>query len=97
LDGRILFVRFPVGIPSIPLNLPLLKSCQIVGVFWAAWVAREPDAFEKSTGELLEFYRKGSIRPLVSERFSLERASEAIRWVADRKAVGKVVVMMGDQ
>lgn len=94
-DGRFLVVGFPAGIPSIPLNLPLLKSCQIVGVFWAAWVARERDAFEKSTAELLEFYRKGSIRPLVSERFSLERASEAIRWVADRKAVGKVVVMMG--
>ena len=95
-DGRFLVVGFPAGIPRIPLNLPLLKSCQIVGVFWAAWVAREREAFEKSTGELLEFYRKGAIKPLVSKRFPLERASDAIRWVADRKAVGKVVVMMGD-
>jgi NADPH2:quinone reductase len=93
-NGRFLVVGFPAGIPSIPLNLPLLKSCQIVGVFWAAWVTREREAFEKSTGELLDFYRKGAIRPLVSERFSLERASEAIQWVADRKAVGKVVVVM---
>jgi len=96
-EGRFLVVGFPAGIPSIPLNLPLLKSCQIVGVFWAAWVAREHDAFEKSTGELLEFYKKGSIRPLVSQRFPFEQASDAIQWVAERKAMGKVVVIIGDQ
>jgi NADPH:quinone reductase len=93
-EGRFLVVGFPAGIPRIPLNLPLLKSCQIVGVFWAAWVERDREAFEASTRELLEFYERGAIKPLVSERFPLERAQEAISWLADRKAIGKIVVTM---
>jgi NADPH2:quinone reductase len=91
-EGRFLVVGFPAGVPRISLNLPLLKSCQIVGVFWAAWTKRDPRAFEESTRELFDFYEKGSIKPLISERFSLERAPDAIRWLSERKAVGKVVV-----
>ena len=91
-EGRLLVVGFPAGIPQVPLNLVLLKSCQIVGVFWAAWVDREREAFEASTRELLEFYTKGAIRPFISERFPLDRAPEAISWLAARKAMGKIVV-----
>jgi NADPH2:quinone reductase len=91
-EGRFLVVGFPAGVARIALNLPLLKSCQIVGVFWAAWTKRDPGAFEASTRELFEFYKVGSIKPLISERFPLERAPDAIRWLSERKAVGKVVI-----
>lgn len=93
--GRFLVVGFPAGIPRLPLNLPLLKSCQIVGVFWAAWVDRDPQAFEARTRELLTFYEQGAIKPVVSRRFPLEKAAEAIQYLVDRKAVGKVVVTVG--
>jgi NADPH2:quinone reductase len=94
-EGRFLVVGFPAGIPRLPLNLPLLKSCQIVGVFYAAWVKRSPPAFEASTRELMDFFERGAIKPLVSERFPLEKAADAIRHLAERKAVGKVVVTVG--
>jgi NADPH:quinone reductase len=85
-------VGFPAGIPSMPLNLALLKSCQIVGVFWGAWLERNPRSFKKFAGELLEWYRTGRLRPHISARYSLEQAGEAIAHLADRRALGKVVV-----
>jgi NADPH2:quinone reductase len=91
-EGRFLVVGFPAGIPRLPLNLTLLKSCQVVGVFWAAWVKREPRAFHQRAGELLAFYRRGLIKPRISDRFPLEKAGDAIRCLAERKAVGKIVV-----
>ena len=91
-EGRFLVVGFPAGIPSIPLNLALLKGCQIVGVFWGAWAARDPAAFAASVRELMGFYAQGKVKPTVSGRFPLERAGEAIRELADRKAQGKLVV-----
>ena len=94
-EGRFLVVGFPAGIPRLPLNLPLLKSCQIVGVFWAAWLKRSPQAFHARTRELLALYEKGLIKPLVSACFPLEEAADAIRYLADRKAIGKVVVTIG--
>jgi NADPH:quinone reductase len=93
-DGRFLVVGFPAGIPKIPLNLPLLKSCQIVGVFWAAWTEREPKEFEASVRELLAFYKAGAIKPFISERFPLEKGADAIAWLAGRKAMGKIIVTM---
>jgi NADPH:quinone reductase len=93
-EGRFLVVGFPAGIPRIPLNLTLLKSCDIAGVFWGAAVARDPKAHAQNVKELLELYAAGTIRPHVSEHYPLERASEAIAHLASRKAMGKVVVMM---
>ena len=90
--GRFLVIGFAAGIPSIPLNLPLLKSCQIVGVFFGAMTARDP-AFGASIGdELLGLVASGDLRPHVSGRYPLERASEALRLLIDRRAIGKVVV-----
>ena len=91
-EGRFLVVGFPAGIPAIPLNLALLKGCQIVGVFWGAWAARDPAAFAASVEELMGFYTLGKVKPTVSGRFPLERAGEAIRELADRRAQGKLVV-----
>jgi NADPH2:quinone reductase len=93
-EGRFLVVGFPAGIPKIPLNLPLLKSCQIVGVAWGASIERNPRGHARSVAELMALYERGSIRPLVTERFPLHRAGEAIARLANRQAAGKVVVTM---
>ena len=91
-EGRFLVIGFPAGIPRIPLNLTLLKSCDIVGVFWGAAVARDPKGHQENVRELMAFYTEGKIKPHVSERFPLERAADAIVHLASRKAMGKVVV-----
>ncbi|WP_230530048.1 NADPH:quinone oxidoreductase family protein [Microvirga roseola] len=93
-EGRFLVVGFPAGIPKLPLNLPLLKSCQIVGVFWGAFARRDPQANAANIRELLDLYARGAIRPVISERVPLERAGEAISALSARKALGKIVVTM---
>ena len=93
-EGRFLVVGFPAGIPKIPLNLPLLKSCQIVGVFWGAFARRDPKANAANLHELLDLYAGGKIRPVISERVPLARAGEAIAALSARKALGKIVVTM---
>jgi NADPH:quinone reductase len=91
-EGRFLVIGFTAGIPSIPLNLTLLKSCQIVGVFYGAMTARDPELRDAVTGELIELTASGKLRPHVSGRYSLDQAGEALRSLMDRKAVGKVVI-----
>jgi NADPH:quinone reductase len=93
-EGRFLVVGFPAGIPKLPLNLTLLKSCQVVGVFWGAFARRDPAANAANIAELMRLYAKGAIKPLVSERYPLARAGEAIARLASRKAMGKIVVTM---
>ena len=93
-NGRFLVVGFPAGIPKIPLNLTLLKSCQIVGVFWGAFTLRDPKQHQVYLAELFDMYKKGQIKPRVTETFKLENADKAISYVAERKAIGKVVVTM---
>jgi len=94
-EGRYLVIGFAAGdIPKIPINLALLKGCEIVGVFFGAWVARNPARHRQNLVELLALYEAGKIRPLVSERFPLERGGEAIERLRSRQAVGKVVVTM---
>ena len=94
-DGRFLVIGFPAGIPSIPLNLTLLKSCQIVGVFWGAFVATHPAEHAANVAELLELYTAGKICPYVSDRYPLDEAAAAITELAERRARGKVVVTVG--
>ncbi len=94
-EGRYLVIGFAAGdIPKIPLNLALLKSCQIVGVFWGAFKGREPDAHNANVDELLVMYEKGLLKPHISSLYSLEDGAKAIRDLADRKAKGKVVVQV---
>ncbi len=90
--GRFLVVGFTAGIPSIPLNLTLLKSCQIVGVFYGAMTARDPALRDAISAELIELTSSGKLKPHVSERYPLDRAGEALRALMDRKALGKVVL-----
>jgi NADPH2:quinone reductase len=94
-EGRLLVVGFPAGIPKLPLNLTLLKGCQVVGVFWGGFSQRDPKANAANIAELMQLYAQGKIRPLVSERYPLARAGEAIARLAGRQAMGKIVVTMG--
>ncbi len=91
--GRFLVIGFPAGIPKVPLNLTLLKSCDIVGVFWGAAVARDPKGHAQKVKELMALYAEGKIKPHVSETFPLAKAGDAIAHLASRKAMGKVVIV----
>lgn len=94
-EGKFLVVGFPAGIAKMPLNLTLLKSCDIAGVFWGAFTAREPARFRDQVVELFQLMKDGKIDPLVSETFPLERGGDAIAKLENRQAVGKLVVTMG--
>jgi NADPH2:quinone reductase len=93
-EGRYLVVGFPAGIPRLPLNLTLLKSCDLCGVFWGAFAARDPKANAAHIDTLFRLWREGRIAPKVSRTWPLEEGAEAIAHMAARKAVGKLVVMM---
>lgn len=96
-EGRFLVIGFPAGIPRIPLNLALLKGCDIVGVFWGDFIRRNPGRHLTNVHELLVLYEKGQIKPRISKRFPLAQAADAIAWLASRQAVGKVVVTVAPQ
>jgi NADPH2:quinone reductase len=87
-----LVVGFPAGIPKSPLNLALLKGCQIVGVFWGSFTDREVAENQRNNEELIAFYTAGKIRPHVSAKFALKDAGTAIRALSERRALGKLVV-----
>jgi NADPH:quinone reductase len=91
-EGRFLVIGFPAGIAKLPLNLTLLKSCQVVGVFWGAFATRDPKANASNALELFGLYEKGLIKPRISKHFPLREAGAAIKWLAERHALGKVVV-----
>jgi NADPH2:quinone reductase len=93
-QGRYLVIGFAAGdIPRVPLNLTLLKGCDIVGVFWGASMARDPKTGLANLTEITKWIAEGKLKPYVSERIPLARAGEAIRLLMDRKAQGKVVVV----
>ena len=94
-NGRYLIVGFAGGnIPSLPLNLPLIKGASLVGVFWGAFTQAEPAVHRANMAELLDWYAAGKIRPHVGKRFPLSEGPAAIRWLMDRKATGKVVLTL---
>lgn len=92
--GRYLVIGFPAGIPTPPLNLTLLKSSSIVGVFWGASLQREPKLHEQNTRDLFALYGEGKIKPRISARYKLADGGRAIRALMDRSATGKLVVTM---
>ena len=94
-EGRYLVIGFAAGqIPKIPLNITLLKGCQIVGVFWGAWVGQFPDENKKNFDELFKLHAEGKINPEVSQTYSLDNAADAFTHLANRKAKGKVIINM---
>jgi NADPH:quinone reductase-like Zn-dependent oxidoreductase len=93
-EGRYLVVGFPAGIPRLPLNLTLLKSCDVCGVFWGAFAARDPQANAAHIRTLFRLWDEGRIAPKVSRTWPLGQGGEAIAHMAARQAVGKLVVTM---
>ncbi len=91
--GRILVIGFAAGdIPKVPINLILLKSCQLVGVFYGAWSARSPADANQNFQEILALYEQGRIKPLIGKEYSLKDYAAAMRCLMERQAIGKVVV-----
>jgi NADPH2:quinone reductase len=93
-EGRFLVIGFAAGdIPRLPLNIVLLKSCDIVGVFWGAFVGREPQAHAANVAELLSWYEEGRIKPHISASYPLEEVATALRDLSERRVKGKVVIV----
>ena len=91
-EGRYLVVGFPAGIPKLALNLTLLKSCDVCGVFWGAFAARDPQANAAHIDHLFRLWAEGKIAPRVTETYPFERGGDAIAKMAGRGAIGKLVV-----
>lgn len=91
--GRFLIVGFPAGIAKIPMNLPLLKSCQIVGIFWGAFAMRYPNENMQNTMTLIQMYRDGKLKPHIQKTYPLHKAQQALIDMMDRKVMGKIVVI----
>lgn len=91
--GRLLVVGFASGtIPQFPVNLSLVKGYSVVGVFWGNFTAREPKVFADNVRELMGWHASGRIRPHVEAVYPLDKAAEALCFIHDRKAVGKIVL-----
>lgn len=92
--GRYLVVGFADGrIPALPWNLPLLKGASIVGVFWGEFVRREPEANARMLGALAAQYAHGLLKPVIDEVLPLSRLPEAYARLAQRRVLGKLVLV----
>ncbi len=90
--GRFLVIGFTAGIPKMPLNLTLLKGLDIRGVFWGASRTQEPDIFDRVAREVDEFAAARHLQPIITRRYTIDEVPQALRDMADRKVIGKVVV-----
>lgn len=95
-EGRYLVVGFPAGIPKLPLNLTLLKSCDVCGVFWGAFAACSPQANQAHVEHLFRLWEEGRIAPRVTESFAFEDGGKAIAKMAARAVIGKVAVRVAE-
>jgi NADPH:quinone reductase len=93
-EGKFLVVGFPAGIAKLPLNLTLLKSCDVCGVFWGAFAARNPKRNHANIAALFALYAQGKIKPRISAIYPLDKGGDAIAMLSNRTATGKLVVMM---
>jgi len=91
-EGRFLIIGFPAGIAKIPMNLPLLKGCQIVGVFWGSFAQRSPQENMKNTMDLITMFGKGQLKPHIGGVYSLANSKQALIDMMDRKVKGKVII-----
>ncbi len=95
--GRYLVVGFTTGeIPQFPANLPLLKGCSIMGVFWGSFAEREPQQSLQNFGELIALMKSGAIKQHIHKIYSLGDSPHALQDLMDRKIIGKAVVKVGD-
>ena len=92
-NGIILVIGFASGtIASAPTNLPLLKNCSIVGVFWGAWREREPNGHNINMEKILEWWKENKVKPKVSKVFNLEDTKYALQALINREVIGKAVI-----
>jgi NADPH2:quinone reductase len=93
-DGRFLVVGFAAGeIPKLPLNLTLLKSCSVIGVFWGAFLQRDPKVTQQHMRDLFGLYVSGKVKPPITQSYPLAQAPQALRDVMERRVKGKVVIL----
>ncbi len=91
--GRFLVVGFAAGeIPKLPLNLVLLKGCDVLGVFWGSWIERDPDGHRANTEQLLAWAADGKLSSHVHAVYPLAEAPAALKAIAARKVMGKVIL-----
>ena len=93
-QGRYLVIGFAAGpIPSLPFNLPLLKGCSVVGVFWGAFAERQPKDNFRNIQELIGFWQDGRLKPHIHATYPLEEAADALNEMLSRRVMGKVLVI----
>jgi len=93
--GRFLVVGFTAGdIPRIPLNLPLLKGCSLVGVFWGSFAARSPRHNHENLQQVLDWFAEGKLKSRVAARYPLEGAADALNDLLQRRVIGKAVLVV---
>lgn len=92
--GRYLVLGFAAGIPSLPLNLPLLKNCDVLGINWRTFTLSEDPRIVANRRQLQDWYEQGLLSPGITAEFSLREGGEAIRRLACRQSVGKIVVVI---
>ncbi|HZD89756.1 MAG TPA: NADPH:quinone oxidoreductase family protein [Pseudolabrys sp.] len=91
--GRFLVIGFAAGdIPKLPLNLVLLKSCDVQGVFWGSWIERDKARHRANTEQLLAWVAEGKLKPHVHAVYPLDQAADALKAIAARKVMGKVIL-----
>ncbi len=96
--GRLLVVGFAAGgIPKVPLNYALLSERAIVGVFWGAWTAHDPQGQARNMDTMAQWFAEGKINPVIDSTVTLAQIPEAIKLLTDRKVKGKVVVRIADE
>jgi NADPH:quinone reductase len=92
-EGRHLVVGFASGeIPKLPLNLTLLKGCSVLGVYWGAWVRHNPQTYRANLERLAQWGADGKLSCHVHAVYPLAETAQALHALADRKAMGKVIV-----
>jgi NADPH2:quinone reductase len=92
-EGRILIVGFATGeIPKLPLNLVLLKCCDVRGVYWGNWVQRDPQSYRADTEQLAQWCAEGKLSGHIDAVYSLAELPAALKAIAARQVKGKAVV-----
>jgi NADPH2:quinone reductase len=92
-EGRFLVVGFTAGdIPKLPLNLVLLKGCDVLGVFWGSWITRDPAGHRANTDQLMRWCLEGKLSSHIHAVYPLAEAPAALKAIAGRQAMGKVIL-----
>ncbi|HET7411513.1 MAG TPA: zinc-binding dehydrogenase, partial [Pararhizobium sp.] len=96
-NGRLLVIGFASGtIPSLPVNLALVKEYSVIGVFWGNFTRAEPDIFAANMHELFNWYAKGVVKPVIEGRYPLSQAAEQLERMRTRDSSGKIVLVPDD-